>query len=130
MPNHITETLSEHNLEALVALMADNLKFVAKLADAIAERLDEKYGWGQGEIKADLETLQQGQKDLSENLGGKIDTLAHNFKMYGKRLDAFEGRTNRSFEAINRRLDGSDQRPDVHSLERLGITLTRSEHEI
>ena len=94
MPNHTT-ALSDRDFADLATLMADNPEFAAKLADAIAKRLDERYGWGQGEIKADLEVLKQGQKDLSDRIDrmqGGIDTLAHNQQMFGEKLQLVDGR--------------------------------------
>ena len=52
-----TATVTEPDLEALAALMAENPEFAAKLADAIAAKLDEKYGWQQGFMSDKMDEL-------------------------------------------------------------------------
>ena len=49
MHNRSTETIADHDPEALaMALIADNPEFAKKLVDAIAAKLDEKFGFQQG----------------------------------------------------------------------------------
>ena len=106
--NYSTETLPEQEIKHLADIMADNPNFAEKLADAIAERLDEKYGFDQGWMKASIEELKQGQNDLKQNMNRRFDTLEHNFKMFGEKQDLFE----REMMRVNGRLDTIDGRLD------------------
>ena len=106
--------MSDHDLEALAVLMSKNPDFAAQLADAIAKRLDEDYGWGQGEIKADLEALQQGQKNLFvklEDHDKRFNTIDHNFEMFDQRQTLFEG----ELRKVNDRLGKIDGRLGINT---------------
>ena len=100
MPNHTTETLAEYDLEALVALMADNPDFAAKLADAIANRLDEKYGWNQGWMRDKVEEMSGKLDTVSQDSKTQFDTLCNNFEMLGERQTLFE----REMRSVNNSL--------------------------
>ena len=100
MQNHTTETLSEHDLEALVTLMADNPEFAAKLADAISERLDKKYGWNQGCMRDKVEEMSGKLNAVSQDSKRQFDTLCNNFEMLGDRQTLFE----REMRSVNNSL--------------------------
>ena len=107
MPNPSTETLSEHNLERLAALMADNPEFAAKLAGAIAKKLNEDHGFDLGWLRTDIDDLKDGQKDIKATLdhhGELLDTMHHNIQDLRGRHDLHGG----EFRKVNDRLDKID----------------------
>ena len=107
MPDYSTETLSDHDLSTLAVLMADDPKFAAKLADAIAERLDEKFGRRQGDIFFELEELQKGQKKILNKLEDhdtRFDTLDRSIQDLRERHELHAG----DFRKVNKRLDSID----------------------
>ena len=121
MSNHTTETLSEHNLAALAALMADNHEFAAKLADVIAEKLDKKFGWRQGELTSDFEKIEGRFKALDnkiDHMQTGIDTLVHNREYIDKGREIFESRTTRTLDEISRRLESIDGHLGIDSKRR------------
>ena len=73
-----TESLSDHDREALAVLMADNPEFAAKLADAVAEKVGEKLGEKLvqiGWIMADVEKRLEKIDDKLEEHDRRLDTL-------------------------------------------------------
>ena len=108
LKKYSTETIVDHDLEALADLMAENHEFAAKLADAIAKKLDEKFGFRQGEMNAGFEALSKKVDTVSskidtvsENIDRQFDPLNHNFEMLGQRHTLFEG----DLRKVNDRLD-------------------------
>ena len=97
-------------IDYLVELMVDNPKLV--------NLLDKKFGEHLGDMKADIEELQQRQKDLGDKIDHMqqgIDTLAHNQQMFAEKQDMFGSRTTRAFEKINDRLDSIDGHLSISS---------------
>lgn len=92
MSSFSTESLSDHDREALAVLMADNPEFAAKLADAVAEKVGEKLGEKLvqiGWIMVDVEKRLEKIDDKLEEHDRRLDTLAHNFEMFGQKQDLF-----------------------------------------
>ena len=90
MLDYNADGLSDQDIERLAALMAKDPKFAHELADAIATRLDEKYGFRQGEIIDDIEKVSGKIDGLSSKLdamGHRFSTLEHNFGVFGQKLD-------------------------------------------
>ena len=111
MSNSTTETLSERDLERLAALMADNPEFAKKLVDAISEKLDEKFGWRQGELASGFEGIEgrfKAMNDKIDHMQNGIDTLVHNREYIDKGREIFESRTTSTLDGISRRLDSID----------------------
>ena len=111
MHNLSTETIADHDLEALADLMAKNPEFASKLADAVAAKLDEKFGFRQGEMTPGFEALSEKMDRLSskvdtmaENMDRRFDTIDHNFDTLGQKLLLHDG----EFRKINGRLDKID----------------------
>ncbi len=105
MSDHNTEPLGEHDLQRLAVIMADDPKFAAKLADAIAERLDEKFGWRQGDMRADIAELNGQFKALDQKfdrMEGGIDTLARNIQVFAERQETL---ARNSEKRIEKKLD-------------------------
>ena len=78
--------------------MAKDPKFAHELADAIAARLDEKYGFRQGEIIDEIEKVSgkiDGLSSKFDAMAGRFNTLAHNQEMFGEKLEFVEKRTER-----------------------------------
>ena len=101
MPDHSTETLSDHDLSTLALLMADDPEFAAKLADAIAERLDEKFGWRQGDMRADINELKGKFKALDQkfdHMQGGIDTLTQNIQVFAERQETLARNSEKHIE--------------------------------
>ena len=102
MAYSITEPLSEHDLEALAELMADNPELADRVANIIATKLDEKFGFRQGEMTAGFEDLKEGQKAIMAKLadhGELLNTMHHNIQdlrskhdLHGRHLDKIDGR--------------------------------------
>ena len=98
MRDYNAEDLSDQEIQRLVDMLAKDPKFANELADAIAARLDEKYGFKQGEIIADIEKLSGQIAGLSSKfdaMAGQFNTLAHNQEMFGGKLELVEKRTER-----------------------------------
>ena len=103
MLNHTTETLGEHDLEALAALMADNPEFAAKLADAIAEKLGEKLygrGWNIAGIEEKLDKV-LAKLDDHDNRFDRLDTSIADLRAKDDLID-------REVRKVNNRLDSID----------------------
>ena len=91
--------------------MADNPEFVAKLADALAERLDNKYGWDIGEMRVTLEKVSGKLETLSQDSKRRFDNLDHNFKTFGDKQDLFE----RELGKINGRINSIDEHLGINT---------------
>ena len=74
MPDHSTETLSDHDLSTLAVLMADDPKFAAKLADMIAEKVGEKLFDGGFNVAGIEIRLDKIDRKLSDH-DGRFDTI-------------------------------------------------------
>ena len=117
MHSRSTETIADHDPEALaVALMADNPEFAKKLVDAISAKLDEKFGFQQGWMSAQIGELPKKVDGLSskidtvaQNIDKRFDTLAHNQKVFAEKQELFELRTDRRLKDINERLGNGDR---------------------
>ena len=86
--------------------MAENPEGIARLADAIAKRLDDKFGWQQGWMRSEFEELKQGQKDLADKLdtvSDNVGTLTSNVQTFAEKQNLFQRRTKRRLEDIKRR---------------------------
>ena len=114
MLDSITGTLSEHDLEALAEMMADNPEFAKKLVDAISDKLDEKFGRKQGDIFFELDELKEGQKKILDKLEDhykQFGTLDHNLQMFADRQEILAGDTEkRLLKAIDDRLGSGAER--------------------
>ena len=114
MPDHSTGRFSDDELNSLAVLMADHPEFAAKLADAITERLDEKYGWRQGELADGFEKLSQKTDQILAKLEDhdmRFDTLDHNFQMLGEKVDL----TNSEVRKVNGRIDSIDRHLGINT---------------
>ena len=100
MPNPSTETLSEHDLKALAVLMTKDPEFAAKLAGAIAKKLNEDHGFDLGWLRVDINDLKDGQKGIKATL----DTMHHNIQDLRARHELHDG----EFRKVNDRLDRID----------------------
>ena len=90
--------LSDQDIERLAVLMAKNLKFANELADAVAKRLDETFGFRQGEIVDKLDEISEkltAHDHRFDDMDRRFDTLEHNFGVFGEKLDLVEKRTER-----------------------------------
>ena len=86
MPNHTTETLGEHDLRVVANIVAKDPEFAADVAEIIAEKLDEKFGWRQGRMRDDITELKGQFKALDQKfdrMEGGIDTLTKNIDRSG-----------------------------------------------
>ena len=79
MPDHSTETLSDHDLSTLAVLMADDPKFAAKLADMIAEKVGEKLFDGGFNVAGIEIRLDKIDRKLSDH-DGRFDTIDQNIQ--------------------------------------------------
>ena len=111
MSNHSTETMSDHDLEALAELMAIDPRLAENVANIIAAKLDEKFGFRQGEMTAGFEALSKKVDNVSskidtlnENIDRRFNTIDHNFEMLGQGQTLFEG----ELRKVNDRLDSID----------------------
>lgn len=107
MHNLSTETIADHDLEALADLMADNPEFATKLAAAIAKKLNEEHGFDLGWLRSDIDDLKDGQKSIKATLGRHgdlLDTMHHNIQDLRERHDLHDG----EFRKVNYRLDKID----------------------
>lgn len=101
--NYSIKTLSEQAIKHLEDILADNPKFAQKLADAISERLDEKFGHRQGWMSNKLEELSEKIDHLNkrfDHTDKRFDTLDHTLEMLGDKQDLFERNVNRRFDSI------------------------------
>ena len=102
MPNHSTEQISEHDLDALADLMADDPDIFEKLADAVATRLDIR-----------LDNLENGQKNIRSTLKDhdlRFDVLGRNFKTLCEKIDGSEKRIGNRLTRIENNLGISTRR--------------------
>ena len=84
--------------------VAENSQFVVDVADIIAEKLDNKFGFSQGWMKETLENLKAGQEDIVQifdNLRTGQTDLADKDGLILQKLDDFEQNTNRRFGVID-----------------------------
>ena len=103
MLDYNADGLSDQDIERLAALMAKNSKFANDLADAVAKRLDETFGFRQGEIVDKLDEISEkltAHDHRFDNMDRRFDTLEHNFGVFGEKLDLVEKRS----EKIEKRL--------------------------
>ena len=100
MPVSITGTLSKRDLAEMVEKLAENPEFAAKLADAISERLDKKYGWRQGELTDGLEKLEGQYKELDR----KFDRMQEGFNNLESHVVSFSGRLDAEARKIEKRV--------------------------
>ena len=100
MHNRSTEPLTDHDLEALAALMADNPDFASKLADAIAKKLNAEHGFDLGWLREDISDLKAGQKSIQS----RLDDVNHNIQDLRGRHDLHDG----ELRKVTDRLDKID----------------------
>lgn len=106
-----TVSISEQDFDRLVRWMANDSKFMDKLADGIAQRLDEKFGHQQGFMSEKMEELSEKIDRMDQRMTAgfrsvdeRFDTLDHNFKTLGEKLQLHDG----EFRKVNDRLDKID----------------------
>ena len=89
MPKRSISSLTDEEVLKLVERRVEEEPelFVAKLAEALSERLDEKFGWRQGELADGFESLER-----------KLNTLDQKFDRMGNRLDRLEGNLQTFYE--------------------------------
>ena len=89
MPKRSISSLTDEEVLKLVERRVEEKPelFVAKLAEALSERLDEKFGWRQGELADGFESLER-----------KLNTLDQKFDRMGNRLDRLEGNLQTFYE--------------------------------
>ena len=83
--------------------MADNPEFAKKLVDAIAARLDEKFGHRQGWMSEELDHLSERFDQMDrrfDRIDKRFNTLEHNVQLIGERMEIFERNTERRFDGI------------------------------
>ena len=90
MLDHSTGTLSENDLKVVADIVAKDPEFAADVAEIIAEKLDEKFGWRQGDMRADIKELKGQFKELDQkfdHIQNGFDNLEGNLKTFHERLD-------------------------------------------
>ena len=110
MPSQ-AKSIIDYDLEALAVMLTETPSALDKLADAIAERLDRKFGFRQGEMAAGFEQLNEKFDRLeskvdaiADNMDRRLDTMDNNFKALGQRIDLLERESTRRFDAIDAHL--------------------------
>ena len=95
--------LSDDDINALAALMANNPEFASKLADAVARRVGEELetrGWDGAGIEDKLDKV----LDTQSSHGELLETMHHNIQDLRARHDIHD----REFKKVNKRLDNID----------------------
>ena len=111
MPVSITGTLSKRDLAEMVEKLAENPEFAAKLADAISERLDKKYGWRQGHMNDRLDEISEKiDRSIEENTR-RFDSLDSGIADLRARHELHAG----EFRKVNGRLDSIDRHLGINT---------------
>ena len=116
--SNTSRSLTASDLKVVAELMAKDPEFAKELVEAISEKLDDKFGFRQGEMATGFEALSKKLDAVSlkidtvaENIDSGFNTIDHNFEMLGQRQRLFEG----ELRKVNDRLDSIDDHLSINT---------------